>query len=175
MSQPNLVELGSARKPHGLKGEVEFWTPSGNDTHLQKGSQVWLFPLEGSQLPTAGKAVVIESVRRGNQVLLKFAGVPDRTAIEAWLPFAIHCERDQFPKLSDGEFYVVDVIGLTAVDLQGERVGKIVGFFETPAQLIFTIRLRSGEELDLPYVKQFFPALDIPGGTITVDLPEVVE
>ena len=175
MGHDKLVKLGIARKAHGLKGEVDFWTSSGNDTHLEKGHKVWLHPLDGSTLPVEGREFEVEQVRRGNQVLLKLKDIPDRTALEKILPFEVSCFRDQFPELEDGEFYVTDLIGLKAVNSEGKVIGKIAEFYESPGQLIFTVSLLNGERIDLPYVDNFFPSVDIAAGTITVNLPEIVE
>lgn len=175
MGNDKLIKLGSSRKAHGLKGEVEFWTSSGNETHLEKGSIVWLHPLEGSTLPIEGKEFEVEQVRRGNQVLLKLKNIPDRTAVEKILPFEVSCFREQFPELPDGEYYVTDLIGLKAISPEGKVLGKIAEFYESPGQLIFTVSLLNGERVDLPYVDNFFPAVDIEAGTMTVILPEIVE
>lgn len=175
MDRNSLVALGSCKKPHGLKGEAEFWTASGNDTYLERGSKVWLYPLPGSLLRDGGIEFEVESLRRGNQVLIKLVGVADRTALEKLLPFEVFAPRDEFPELDEGTYYVVDMIGLKALDEQGNVVGKIVDYFETPAQIVFTLSLRNGERLDLPYVENFFTDVDIDAGTIRVHLPEIVE
>lgn len=175
MTEKNLITLGTLKRPHGLKGDVEFWTAAGNETHLEAGHLVWLFPLEGSILPKEGKVFELAQVRRGNAVLIRFKGVPDRTALEKILPCELKRAREDFPPLDEGSYYVTDLVGLTAVNEEGERIGKIVDYFETPAQLVFTIRLKNGEELDLPYVEAFFPEVDLERQEITVVLPEVME
>ncbi len=168
MSQ--LILLGSCRKAHGLKGEAEFHTPSGNDTHLDAGSLIV------ARMPgKPDQELVVENVRRGNSVLIKFEGVPDRTALEKLLPFEVWCDRDAFPDTEEGEVYVVDLIGLKAVDTDGKELGKLVDFYETPAQPVFIIRLIGGDQVELPFVANFFPGYDLDAGTITVVLPEVVE
>jgi 16S rRNA processing protein RimM len=157
MASSNRVLLGYSAKPHGLKGHAIFVLPSGKDTHLKVGHQVWLQPVERSGLPKAGQEFTIREIKKGNDVLV------------------LLCERSQFPALKAGEFYVTDLIGLSAVDETGKTVGKIRSYFETPAQLIFTIALSSGGEVDLPYVKHFFPKVDLAAGTVQVLLPDMLE
>jgi 16S rRNA processing protein RimM len=168
MSQ--LVLLGSCRKPHGLKGEAEFHTPSGSDTHLDEGSLI-VARMAGKP----DRELVVEKVRRGNNVLIKFEGIADRTALEALLPFEVWCDRDAFPDLEEGELYVVDLIGLKAIDEDGTEIGKLEDFYETPAQVVFRVRLKDGTSVELPFIANFFPGYDLEEGTITVVLPEVVE
>jgi 16S rRNA processing protein RimM len=175
MASSNRVLLGYSAKPHGLKGHAVFVLPSGKDTHLKAGHQVWLQPVDRSELPKDGREFTIREIKKGNDVLVLLDGIVDRTALEAILPFEIFCERSQFPALKAGEFYVTDLLGLTAVDETGKVIGKIRSYFETPAQLIFTIALSSGGEVDLPYVKHFFPKVDLAAGTVQVLLPDVIE
>ncbi len=164
------------KRPHGLKGEGEFYTATGSNTFLERGHTVWLRPLApASALPPEGKHATLTNVRKGNQVLLSFEGVPDRTALEKILPFEVLCDRDMFPALEEGNHYVVDLLGLTVLDEQGNAVGKIESSYDTPGSVVFTVALKSGERVDLPYVKNFFPAVDLEAGTVTVVLPEVLE
>ena len=62
-----------------------------------------------------------------------------------------------------------------AVDESGIEVGKVADWYETPGHLVFTIRLKKGGEVDIPYVKHFFPNVDLIQGTIQVVLPEDIE
>lgn len=169
------VLLGYAAKPHGLKGHALFIIPSGRGTHLKAGHKVWLKPQAHSQLPAEGAEFEIEEIKVGNDVRVKLMGIADRTALERLLPFEIYCERSQFPELPAGEYYVTDLLGLTVITHEGKAVGKLADFYETPGQLVFTIRFNNGSELDLPYVKHFFPRVDLVAGQVEVMLPEVLE
>ncbi|MBY0517004.1 MAG: ribosome maturation factor RimM [Bacteriovoracaceae bacterium] len=175
MDLKNPIKLGYASKPHGLKGHVAFVLPSGKQTHLKAGHEVWLMPSGASGLQSQGAIFKITEIKKGNDILVKLEGVEDRTALEKILPFEIFCDRSQFPQLKEGEFYVADLLGLKAVDESGTQVGTLKDYYETPGQLIFTIQLLNGEMIDLPYVKHFFPRIDILKGEAQVLLPEVIE
>ncbi|MFP5459879.1 MAG: ribosome maturation factor RimM [Bacteriovoracia bacterium] len=171
----NLILLGTASKPHGLKGHALFFLTSGKDTHLKKGHKLWLVPGSGSELPAAGAEFEIEEIQKGNDIRVKLMGVVDRTALEKLLPFEIFCDRTQFPALPRGQNYVSDLLGLRAIDESGAEVGVVADWYETPGHLVFTIRLKAGGEVDVPYVKHFFPNVDLSQGTIQVVLPEAIE
>jgi 16S rRNA processing protein RimM len=175
MSDSNLILLGHAARAHGLKGHAIFHLAAGHDSHLEVGHKIWLMPSKGSLLVADGAEFVIEEIHYGNDIRVRLEGVPDRTALEKLLPFEIYCDRSQFPELPEGEFYVDDLLGLTVVTPEGKAVGKLADFYETAAQLVFTIRFNNGSELDLPYVSNFFPSVDLEAGTITAVLPEVIE
>ena len=173
--KPSLVLLGSASKPHGLKGHALFFLTSGKQTHLKKGHKLWLKPGPSSELPSEGQEYEIEDIQKGNDVRVKLVGIVDRTALEKILPFEIFCDRSQFPALPQGQHYVSDLLGLKAIDESGIEVGKVADWYETPGHLVFTIRLKKGGEVDIPYVKHFFPNVDLIQGTIQVVLPEDIE
>lgn len=175
MDQNNLILLGYAAKAHGLKGHALFILPSGSDTHLERGDKVWLVPQKGSLLTREGAEFEIEEIHKGNDLRVKLVGVPDRTALEKILPFEIFCDRSQFPELEEGQYYVADLLGLTVVNSEGKKIGKLQDYYETKANLVFTIRFNNGSEMDLPYVSEFFPAVNLEEGTIEVVLPEVIE
>lgn len=175
MTEDSRVLLGFASKAHGLKGHAIFHLAAGSDSHLEVGHKVWLMPEKGSLLTREGAEFTIEEIHFGNDIRVKLEGVPDRTALEKLLPFEVYCDRSQFPELEEGEFYIDELLGLTVVTAEGKAVGKLADFYETPAQLVFTIRFNNGTELDLPYVSDFFPAVDLEAGTVTVNLPQVVE
>ena len=166
--------MGEAHQAHGLKGQTEFYLPSGIQTHLSKGHSLVLKPLKGSAIPLEGQEFVIESITKINKLLVKLEGVPDRTALEKILPFAIYCERDQFPELPQGQFYVLDILGLEARTDQGVKLGKIESYYETPAGIVFTLRFSNGTEIDIPYVPSFFKKV-VPQDHVVVVVPEVME
>ncbi len=174
MSDSNRIHLGGATRAHGLKGHALCHIPSGKDTHLKKGHRVWLMPLAGSSLPKEGREFEVEEMLKGNELRLKLVGVVDRTALEQLLPFEIYCERSQLPPLKSGEYYLMDLMGLRAIDPSGAHVGEVSEYFETPGHLVLTIKLLSGESVDVPYVKHFFPSVDLEQGTIQVLLPEEI-
>jgi 16S rRNA processing protein RimM len=175
MDQENLILLGYAAKAHGLKGHAIFVLPSGSETHLEAGDKVWLIPQKGSLLTREGAEFEIEEIHKGNDLRVKLVGVPDRTALEKILPFEIFCDREQFPELEEGQYYVADMLGLTVVTVDGKSIGKLQDYYETKAGIIFIIRFNNGTEMDLPYVSDFFPEVDLEAGTIQVVLPEVIE
>ncbi len=169
-----LIQLGWARKPHGLKGHALFHLFSGPETALIKGSKIVLKPLEGSSL-NGEQDFVIEEIHIGNDIRVKLVGIMDRTELEKLLPFEIYCDEADLPELEEGEFYVSDLLGLEVQNVEGQKVGKLSDFYETAAHTVFVIKTNRGELVDVPYVEAFFKEVDLENSVVTVEMPEEME
>ena len=168
------IEIGFSSKPHGIRGALGLQQHNGESKILSRGRQLMAFPYnETSSLPASGKALTITSASAATKSVVSFAELTSRNDVEAMLPCVFKVTREAFPKLSDeSEFYLVDLID-KEVFVANKSYGKIKSFYENTAQTIFTIESHEGEEIDLPYVKSFFPAVD-PKGKITINLPELI-
>ena len=79
-------------------------------------------------------------------------------------------------KAKDGEWYVADLVGLTAVNADGAELGAIVGVHNFGASDIVEIAPVNGEATFLvAFTEATVPEVDIASGRITVVLPEELE
>ncbi len=60
----------------------------------------------------------------------------DAQALRGW---KIYVDRAEFPKLKRGEYYWIDLIGLSAVNLMGVEFGRVVGLLESSAHAVLRI------------------------------------
>ena len=90
-------------------------------------------------------------------------------AAEALKNRVVYIDRDEDP-LSEGEYFISDLIGFTAVAEDGEELGKVTEILSRPAGEILVI---TGErEILVPLVPEFVIARDMDGGRITLRLIE---
>jgi len=169
-----LIQLGWARKAHGLKGHAIFNLTAGPETFLDIGSKITLKPIDGSRL-NGEQEFEIEEIHIGNDIRVKLANVFDRTELEKILPFEIYCNEEDLPELDDGEFYVSDLLGLEVQDLEGKKIGKLSDFYETPAHSVFVVKTTRGDLVDVPYVEAFFKEIDLENSVVKVEMPEEME
>lgn len=163
----NLIKLGSVTRPHGIKGEAEINLLNPEDSVLEEGMKVWVFPRE--------EEWTISKIRFGNKVICLFEGIKDRTHLESMLPFDIYLSRDEFPETDEGEVYLVDLIDLPVFSPEGEELGKLESFSDNGMQYLFEVRLRDGSKITLPYVEAFFPEVDVENKRIVMIMPEYTE
>lgn len=175
MNEKKFVELGVCKSPHGVKGGFTFYLHNPDDSILEKGTEVLLFPLDKkSSLPKDGKNFKISQISFGNKVIVYFDGIADRNIVEAMIPFSVQISREEFPEAEEGEFYLVDIIGALVFNHKnGEKIGVIDSFYENGPQLIAVVR---GEEsYELPFIDAFFPVIDSENKRIEMNVPEYLD
>ncbi len=139
-----LIEVGRVGRAHGLAGEVRV--------HLHWADSQALY--EASEVELAGpdktpRKYGVESARPTNKaVLLKLAGVDDRTAAEALSGSSVSVSREVLPPLDEGEYYLSDLVGarVRAPDGSGgmEDVGEVVEVRLHPSVDAVVVRLPDG-------------------------------
>lgn len=178
MDKNSLVKLAFVAHPHGIKGEAEIrlLNPNPEESILDDEMKVWLFPTSAkSKISPAGEQWTIQKIRFGNKIICQFEGMKDRTHLESLIPFEIFLERDAFPETEDDEVYLVDLIDMNVVNVEGTLIGKLESFSDNGMQILFEVRMDSGEKITLPYVDSFFPEINMEKKEITMIMPEYSE
>lgn len=171
-----MIKLGSVTRPHGIKGEAELFLFNHQDSILENGMKVFITPeSEKSQLPAEGEWREIKSIRFGNKTIVVFDNIIDRTHLETLLPFSVSLPRESFPELEEGEHYLSDLVGLVCETEDGKRIGVIESFSDNGAQLLALIRTEKGNSFELPYVKVFFPEVNLAEKKMIIVPPEYTE
>ncbi|WP_198296008.1 ribosome maturation factor RimM [Bacteriovorax sp. Seq25_V] len=175
MRKSNLVQLGFCTKPHGIKGGVTLHLENSEDSILENGMEVMLFPRSPeSKISEQGQVFKIKTINFGNKPICYFENLTDRNVTESLIPFDIFVDRDSFPELEEGEFYISDLIGLDVIDFETrEKLGRVTKYFDNTAQIVLTMKINN-EFIDLPFVDQFFPEVDVEAGFIAIVKPEVI-
>jgi len=173
----DLIELGYASKPHGIKGEISLVLHSGDESILAKGMQVYLFPSgSASKLSASGELFTIKTLRFGNKVVISFKEIVDRNHVEEILPFTLKLSRESFPEPDDDEFYLSDIIGWDVInDATDEFIGTLTKFYENGAQEVFCIEKKTGEMIEIPYVDHFVPSIDFDKKEVRINPPEYID
>jgi 16S rRNA processing protein RimM len=159
------VVIGFVAAPHGIRGTVRV-RATGSGTHLR----------EAVEPVIAGRRRRILHVRRTPKgFLVDLEGVGDRRQAAALRGEELRLDRRELDSPGEGEFYVDDLVGLTAVDNGGDVVGVVEETFETPAHEVLVVR--GGEEPALSehyvtFTLEHVPELDLEAGRVVVRPPE---
>lgn len=177
MKNDELIELGICAKPHGIKGGFTFVLNNVEESVLSKGVKISLFPKgRGSSLNENGEDFHIKSIAFGNKVIVYLKEVNDRNLVESMVPFTIKVSRNIFPEAEEGEFYLSDLLDIEVRDAEtSEVIGKVTDFYDNTAQVILVIKSPGREVVELPFIEQFFPDIDLENGFITVNQPDYIE
>ena len=174
LNRDNLVEMGSCRKPHGIKGGFSLQVFNKNTENIKKGSRVFLTPYDDkSSLPSDGEVHIVSQISWGNKAIIYFKNIGDRNLVEQMIPFTVWMDRDDFEELDEDEFYLSDLVGLKVIDEEsGAAEGEVTNFYENGVQVVLEFSYR-GKSYDLPLVENFFPEINWDTREIFVNLPEM--
>jgi 16S rRNA processing protein RimM len=81
-------------------------------------------------------------------------------------------ERTQLPKLKKGQFYLQDLVGFTAQEASGKKVGEVKAIVNYGGGDILVIHDEAGKECLLPLKAPFAEKPDVKNQTIQVFVPE---
>jgi 16S rRNA processing protein RimM len=157
------VAIGVVVTPHGVRGTLRV-RAIGTGKHLR----------EGTQPVVAGVRRRISSARQTPKgFLLDLEGVESRTDAQPLRGEQLLLDREELDSTAEGEFYVADLVGLTAVGDAGEVLGTVTDTFETAAHEVVVVREEKGrQDLYLPFTMEHVPKVDLQTGRIVIRPPE---
>ncbi len=121
------------------------------------------------------ETVHIENIRVGNDVIVKFAEIHNKTEADPWAQGFLLVEEENMPELPDDVFYVKDLLGMTVLSESGERIGEISDVFETPAHDVYEISTTNGKKM-IPAVSEFVKETNIAERKIVIHvIPGLLE
>lgn len=185
----DAVEVGRVLDAYGVKGWFKV-QPFSRDALALLKVRVW-FLRRGSEsvAPRAGpkataslalpEALHITAVRDHGDVLVAQASeLSDRNAAEALRGYSVHVSRSNFPPPTADEYYWVDLIGLSVVNLQGETLGRVEGLLDTGPHSVIRVtpavrppEAKSAEEAEIliPFVSAYVQDVSFTEARILVD------
>jgi 16S rRNA processing protein RimM len=161
-----LLAVGRIGRPHGVRGEVSVEIRTDDPgARFAPGSSLGTDPGDAGPL-------TVETVRaHAGRLLVRFAGFEDRTAAETLRGVFLLVDSAGIPPTDDpDEFHDHELVGLTAVTLEGTRIGEIVDV-EHPGQDLLVVRDTHGGQALVPFVSAIVVEVDVPGRRVVIDPP----
>lgn len=160
-----LLEIGRIVRPHGLTGRMKVLS------YLE--SQEVLDGLDRLYIGRGARntsAFPVQAVQKGRgSFILKLGGIEDRDGVSELVGSSVWMPADAMVKLSDGEFYWHEIIGLEVVTIEGRTLGRIESVFPTGSNDVYVCRGAGGEIL-LPAIGDVVLDIDKDQGRMTVRL-----
>jgi 16S rRNA processing protein RimM len=165
VGEPTVV-VGVVAKAHGLRGEVGIQNRSDNPDRWIPGSVV---------IDEQGRRYTVESVRpQGQRLLVKFAGIADRTTAEALRGATLVVPESWLPALAEGEWWPHELEGCEIVTESGRSLGVLAEVIPNPANDLWVARSEDGEETLVPALKDLLVDVDVDAKRIVVrDVPGI--
>jgi 16S rRNA processing protein RimM len=157
------VAIGVVVTTHGVRGTLRV-RALGAGKHLR----------EGKEPVVAGVRRRISSARQTPKGhLLDLEGVESRADAQPLRGEQLLLDREELDATEEGEYYVADLVGLTAVSDAGEVLGTVADSFETAAHEVLVVReVKGRQDLYLPFTMEHVPKVDLQTKRIVVRPPE---
>lgn len=168
----DLIQVGHITGAYGLRGGIRV-SPYSLDADALLSVKTWWL-----DKPSLRPVQVRNAKSHSGDVTATLVDVSDREAAEALKGATVQVSRADFPELPEDEYYWTDLIGLDAVNLQGEALGKVTDMMHNGAQSILRITpeadpnaapdAKAPERL-VPFVDQYVKTVDLQARLITLD------
>ena len=163
------LECGKIINTHGFRGAVKIESWCDTPRVLASLHTVWLQTKTGFTPLQVQKASVL-----GVFVVAEFPGVSDEDAADALRGKVLYAARGDLP-LSDGGFFLADVIGLPVRHAEtGEILGTILSADTRGKNTLFTVKTPHGEAL-LPNVSEFVKRVDVDDAVEVLPIPGLLD
>lgn len=151
--------IAEVLKPQGIRGEIKVKTFTDAPENVKAFKTVYI----------DGNPYKILSFRVGNDgaAYLGLRGVPDRNAAELLRGKTIEGEREDGPILDEGQYYIVDILGLLCETEEGEALGTVTDINNFSSD-IYTIE-KAGKKILFPAVKGVIKRVDLENKKLIVD------
>lgn len=157
--------VGKLNGAYGIKGWVKIYSYTSPKDNILSYSP-WFIKLDGKW-----QQVEITSGReQGKTVVAHIKGCDDRNLAESYYGIEIAIDKSQLPELDEGEFYWRDLVGLSVINMAGEKLGQVNKLMETGANDVLVVKTADKKELLIPYVEDYsIIKVDLSEGQVIVD------
>ena len=150
------LRVGVIVRTHGIRGEVKVFPTTDSPDRFNDLRDVIL------RRENRYQAAEIENVRYfRNLVIVKFKGIDSINDVERFIGSDVCIRREDGVPLSEGEYYIADIIGMEVFDENGNHIGTVKDVMETGANDVYVVSGEGGKEILLPAVKECVRNIDI--------------
>ena len=157
------IVIGRVGAAHGIQGDLRIIPLTDFPERFDALREVMV----GDEL------LHVERVKpQGKNVLVRFREYAVREEAQKLTGRLLTVARADAAPLNEGEYYVFDIVGLTVCDEENNELGTVENVIRTGSNDVYAVRAEDGREILIPALRTAVLAIDVPGGRMTVRLPE---
>ena len=164
------LSVGKIVGVQGLQGELRVNPASDFPERFTAPGPRWLRSRKG------GEPIEIQ-LKKGRQLpgkslfVVRFEGIDNRSAAEALVGQELLVSADDRPELADGEFHLLDLVGLEArLKADGPAIGTVSDLISGGNDLL-EITTADGRKQLIPFVKAIVPEVQLEKGWLLLTPP----
>lgn len=162
------VTLGRVSGVFGVKGWLKVHSYTRPPENILNYRRWWLSRGDGFETG------VLSSLIQGRSLVVQLSdaagnAIDDREVAAGLIGTEIAVDRDVLPKLGDGEYYWIDLIGMRVESLDGAMLGTVTDVTSNGAQDVLVMEQGEIERM-IPIVRpQIVREIDMAAGRIVCD------
>ncbi|MCB2292066.1 ribosome maturation factor RimM [Clostridium algoriphilum] len=146
----DFMSVGQIGKTHGLKGEVKVFSLTDSLERFKKIKNVYI----------DGEIRKVEGCKlQADKVILKIEGIDSIEQAETYRNKYLMVKREDAVKLSEGSYYVADILECSVFEEGGEELGKVFDVLNTPGNDVYWVKGK--KEVLIPVLKDIIVSIDI--------------
>ena len=151
--------IAEVLKPQGIRGELKIKTFTDYPEDVKAFKTLYIEDV----------AYKILSFRVGTDgfAYVGLRGIPDRNTAELFRGKKVEGDREDAPALEEGQYYIVDIIGLSCETEEGEILGTVKDVSNLSSD-VYTIE-KAGKSILFPAVKGVVKKVDLTNKKLIVD------
>lgn len=162
----DYLRVGVIASAHGIRGEVNVHPTTDDPSRFEELDEI-ILDSRGEK-----KTLRVEDVKYfKNMVILKLEGIDTRNDSEALRGADLFVPRDQAMDLSDGEYFIGDLIGMEIWTDEGIKFGELADIMKTGANDVYVVRQdKTRKEFLFPVTEECVKKISPEEGKITVHI-----
>ena len=168
------ILIGKITSAHGIKGAVNIVSFTSNPQDIANYKPI--FDKNGKEF----QIKIISAAKGKNRdiFITEIANIKTRNEAELIRNTELFINRNQLAETRDDEFYHVDLIGLVTLDMDGNKIGKVINVYDFGAGPMIEVEFTAYEKekiQTLPFTNQIVPEVSISKGYLRLDIPPIIE
>lgn len=153
----DFISIGQIVNTHGIKGEVKVYPLTDDTKRFKKLKKVYIDGEERN---------ILSCKLKPTTVVLKIEGIDSIEEGNKYRNKYLEVERENAVNLPEGRYFVIDIIGCSVEDTNGENIGKVYDVMETGSNDVYVVK--GEKEILIPAIEYVVTNIDIENKLITI-------
>ncbi len=163
----DLIPIGRIARPHGVKGKIKLEYFGEDVNHFPPSREVFIEVNAGSLQAYE----ILETTPQAPRLILHLKGIERREEVEPLIGKEVFIKREVLPDLEEGEYYWMDLLGMSVETQEGKKIGRVKEIFSTGANDVYVVEGKKGE-IFLPAIGEVIQTVDREKGVMKVNRKE---
>ena len=147
IDKEECLRVGTYVNTHGVRGEIKVYPHTDDMERFEDLDHLFMDTKEGLY------KLEIQNVKYfKNLAILKFKTIDNINDIEKYKGSDLLITRDQAVPLSEGEYFICDIIGADVITDEGEKLGIVHDVLQTGANDVYVVKADGRKDILIPVI-----------------------